>query len=303
MDTRMPTGALNGTFSGLLREMRPWQWYKQSVLLLGIIFSKNIQNVAAWRRVVLAIASFCAVAAAVYIFNDIVDIEEDRNHPTKQHRPIASGQVSIPVAVGFAAGLLLFGLGVAYALGRLVLLIVGLYLAQNVLYSLYLKQLVLVDIIVIAIGFVLRAVTGVVAIEVYLSPWLVVCTFLAALLLAIGKRRHEMFTNKDPAATRGTLDEYTAEGLDQLLVVVVSTLLVSYSLYTFFRSTDEMMLTLPFAFFGVFRYHHLIHAKDIGSDPKYLLFDRPFVLNFLIWMGVAIAVLYGAVTPILELIQ
>ena len=299
----MPTGVLDGTLSGLVREMRPWQWYKQSVLLVGIVFSKNIQNVAAWRRVALAVVSFCAVAGAVYVFNDITDVEEDRNHPTKQHRPIASGQVSVPVAGAFAVGLLLFGLGIASALGRLVLLVVVAYLAQNALYSLYLKQLVLVDIIVIAIGFVLRAVAGVVAIDVDLSPWLVVCTFLAALLLAIGKRRHELFAGEDPADTRGTLGEYTAEGLDQLLVVVVSTLLMSYSLYTFFGSGDEMMLTLPFAFFGVFRYHHLMYAEEIGSDPKSLLLDRPFVLNFLVWMTVAIAALYGAVTPILEAVQ
>lgn len=299
----MPVGALDGTLSGLIREMRPWQWYKQGVLLLGIIFSKNVLNLTAWRRVTVAVASFCAVAGAVYVFNDIVDVEEDRNHPTKRHRPIASGQVSVPVAGAFGVGLLLFGLGAAYVLGPLVLLVVAAYLAQNALYSLYLKRLVLVDVIVIAIGFVLRAVAGVVAIDVYLSPWLVVCTFLAALLLAIGKRRHELFVGDDPVETRQTLEEYTVEELDQLLVVVVATLLVSYSLYTFFRATNEMMLTLPFAFFSVFRYQHLVHAENVGNDPKFLFLDRPFVLNFVAWMIVAVVALYGGLTPVLELIR
>lgn len=301
MDTRLPTGVLDGTLAGLAREVRPWQWYKQSVLLVGLVFSKNIQNVTAWRRVGLAVVAFCAVAGAVYVFNDVSDVEADRNHPTKRHRPIASGQVSVPVAAAFAVGLLVFGLGVAAALDRLVLVILGAYLAQNVLYTLYLKQIVLVDILVIAVGFVLRAVAGVVAIDVYLSPWLVVCTFLAALLLAVGKRRHEVFAAD--ADTRGTLGEYTAEGLDHLLVIVISTLLMSYSLYTFFRSTDEMMLTLPFAFFGVFRYHHLMYADEIGIDPRELLLDRPFIANFLVWAAVAIAVLYGGVTPILEAVR
>lgn len=279
-------------FSGLVREMRPWQWYKQSLLLIGIVFSKNLLDPAMWGRVGLAVASFCAMAGAVYIFNDISDVEEDRNHPTKRHRPIASGQMSVPVAAGFALVLVTGALSVGYALDLAFLLVVATYAVQNVVYSTYLKDVVLVDVLVIAIGFVLRAVGGVVAIDVYLSPWLVVCTFLAALLLALGKRRQELETAENPADTRETLTEYTEKTIDQLLVVVMATLLISYSMYTFFRADHQMMLTLPFAFFGVFRYHHLTLTAGIGESPLSLVLDRPFAVNLLVWTSVAVSVLY-----------
>jgi 4-hydroxybenzoate polyprenyltransferase len=288
--------------SGLIREIRPWQWYKQSLLLLGIIFSKNLLNPMMWGKVTIAVAAFCAMAGVIYIFNDIVDIEEDRKHPKKRNRPLASGQITIQTAVIFATLLFTAALVFSYSLGSLFLIIVSAYAAQNVIYSMFLKNVVLVDVLVIAIGFVLRAVGGVVAIDVYLSPWLVVCTFLVALLLAIGKRKSEIETAEVPVDTRVTLAEYTEESLDQMLVVVMSTLLISYSLYSFFRADHAMMLTLPFAFFGVFRYHHLVHIAGIGESPLKLLFDRPFVLNFVVWMLLAVAVLYDIPELFLEVV-
>lgn len=299
---RNGTAALQRVFSGLLYEVRPWQWYKQSILLVGIVFSRNLLNPAAWTDVVLAMIAFSAVAGAVYVFNDISDVEEDRKHPEKRNRPIASGQVSVPTAATFAVALLGAGLWLAAVVDVRFLLVVCAYLLQNALYTLYLKEIVLVDVMVIAIGFVLRAIGGVVAIDVYLSPWLVVCTFLAALLLAVGKRRHELRSRDDPAETRSSLGEYSAESLDQLLVVAVATLLVSYSLYTFFRAKPTMMLTLPFAYFGVFRYLHLVNTAGIGSAPKYLALDRPFALNMLVWTAVVVAVLYGGPERLLELL-
>ena len=256
------------TVVGLAYEVRPWQWYKQSILLIGIVFSKQLFNPVAWSQVLLAVLAFCALAGATYIFNDISDVEADRKHPTKRNRPIASGQVSLTTAAVFAVALLVFGFALSYAIGRLFLLVVLTYIAQNALYSLYLKDVVLVDVMLIAIGFVLRAVAGVVAIGVALSPWLVVCTFLAALLLAIGKRRNEFKASDMPGETRTTLKEYTPETLDQLLGIVTSTLLISYSIYTFTGAKLAMMLTLPFAFFGVFRYHHLVHTIDSGCRPR-----------------------------------
>ncbi|WP_436343906.1 decaprenyl-phosphate phosphoribosyltransferase [Natronorubrum sp. FCH18a] len=280
------------TVSGLIKEMRPWQWYKQSVLLLGLVFSKSLFDPIAVTNVAVGIVAFCAIAGTTYIGNDILDVEEDRNHPRKKHRPIASGQVPIPVAAAFAVLLFVGGLALSWYLGPLFLLVVCTYLAQNALYSAFLKEIVIVDVMVIAIGFVLRAIAGVVAIGVYLSPWLVVCTFLGALMLALGKRRHEMVVTDDPAASRSILAEYTEETLDQLLVVVLSALLVSYSLYTFFRSGLWMMSTLPFAFFAAFRYHLLAHTRDLGGDPKYLFGDRPFFANLVVWGLTVIAVLY-----------
>ncbi|SIR73048.1 decaprenyl-phosphate phosphoribosyltransferase [Natronorubrum thiooxidans] len=290
------------TASGLVKEMRPWQWYKQSILLLGLVFSGSLFDPAAVTNVALGIVAFCAIAGTTYIGNDILDVEEDRNHPRKKHRPIASGQVSITVAVVFAAVLFVGGLSLSWYLGPLLLLVVLTYLAQNALYSVFLKEFVIVDVMVIAIGFVLRAIAGVVVIDVYLSPWLVVCTFLGALMLALGKRRHEMAVSDDPAASRATLAEYTEEILDQLLIAVLAALIVSYSLYTFFRGGLWMMATLPFAFFATFRYHYLTHTESLGGDPKFLFGDRPFFVNFVVWGLVVVAVLYQVPPRLLEVI-
>lgn len=290
------------TVSGLVKEIRPWQWYKQSVLLLGLVFSRNLFEPVAVTNVVLGIVAFCAIAGTTYIGNDILDIEEDRNHPRKKHRPIASGQVPISVAVPFAFVLFIGGLSLSWYLGPLFLVVVLTYLGQNTLYSSFLKDIVIVDVMVIAIGFVLRAIAGVVAIDVSLSPWLVVCTFLGALMLALGKRRHEMVVSDDPAASRPTLGEYTEEILDQLLVAVLAALIVSYSLYTFFRGGLWMMATLPFAFFAAFRYHFLAHTRNLGGDPKFLFGDRPFLLNLVVWGLLVVAILYQVPPHLLEIL-
>ena len=296
------TGTL-ATAAGLVQEIRPWQWYKQIILLLPILFSKSVFDSAAWTKTIVGIVAFCAVAGVTYIGNDISDVEEDRKHPEKRHRPIASGQVSIPVAAAFACFLLIVGLTLAYSIDLLFLIVLCGYLAQNVLYTTYLKDIVIVDVLVVALGFVLRAIAGVVAIDVYLSPWLVVCTYLAALLLVIGKRRHEMIVSDDPAETRSTLAEYTSDTLDQLLIIVISSLLVSYSLYTFFRAETTMMLTLPFAFFATFRYHHLVHTADLGGNPSFLFYDRQFLSNLVLWGIVTISVLYGLPDYLIQIIQ
>lgn len=291
------------TLTGLVREIRPWQWYKQAVMLLGIVFSQNLLNLDAWLSLLVGIIAFTTVVSATYIFNDISDVEEDRNHPEKQHRPIASEKVSVPVATVFGLTLAGIGLGAAYSLGPLFLAIILAYIAQNALYSLVLKQYVFVDVLIVAIGFVLRAIAGVVAIEVFLSPWLIVSTFLLALVLAFGKRRNELEVAANPLETRDVLGEYSENSIDQLLVMVMATLLMSYSLYTFSRTDPTMMMTLPFAFFGVFRYHYLVHTTNVAGQPEYLLTDRPTVVNLILWGIVAIAVLYNVPEIAVEVIQ
>lgn len=293
MSYRSIASGATATVTGLVRETRPQQWYKQGILLLGIVFSRNLFDPGAWANLIAAVAAFTAIAGATYLLNDISDVKEDRKHPEKCHRPIASGQVSIPVAAGFAVALFVSGIAVAYAVNLLLAVVLLVYLAQNVLYSAFLKDVVLVDVLVVAIGFVLRAVAGVVAIGVYLSPWLIVCTFLLALVLAIGKRHHELQSVTDPSDTRGVLGKYTGDQLDQLLMVVMATLLMAYALYTFFRTRPAMMLTLPFAFYGVFRYHHLVHTSEVAGNPEHLLTDRAMVGNLVLWSLVAIGVLYG----------
>lgn len=291
------------TATGLLREMRPWQWYKQGVMFLGIVFSQSLLSTEAWINLLIGVVAFTTIASATYIFNDLSDLEEDRNHPKKQHRPIASGQVSVPVAIIFGSLLAIFGLAAAYSLGPLFLAVLLAYLSQNALYSLYLKQVVFVDILIIAVGFVLRAIAGVVAINVILSPWLIVSTFLLALVLALGKRRHELEIATKPQETRRVLGEYSKGNLDQLLVMTMATLLMAYSLYTFSQEKYTMMLTLPFAFFGVFRYHHLVHTTEIAGQPEYLLTDRPSVVNMVLWGILTIAVLYNIPELAIEVVQ
>jgi len=295
-------GTVN-TLSGLLREIRPWQWYKQGVMFLGIIFSKSIFSVEAWISLLTGVVAFTTIAGTAYIFNDINDLEEDRAHPEKQHRPIASGQVSVPVAVFFGIILAIVGFVSAYSLGLLFLAVLLTYLGQNALYSLYLKQIVFVDILIISIGFVLRAIAGVVAIDVFLSPWLIVSTFLLALVLALGKRHHELEISTDPEETRQVLGEYSKGDLDQLLVITISTLLMAYSLYTFSQSNYMMMITLPFAFFSVFRYHHLVHTADIAGQPEYLLTDLPSMVNLLLWAVITVGVLYNIPEIAIEVIR
>jgi 4-hydroxybenzoate polyprenyltransferase len=271
------------TVTGLVREIRPWQWYKQGVMVLGIVFSRNLLNAEAWISLLIGVVSFTAVAGATYIFNDINDLEEDRNHPEKQYRPIASGQVPVPVAIVFGGSLTLVGLVAAYSLGPFFLVVLPVYLAQNALYSLYLKQLVFVD--------------------VFLSPWLIVSTFLLALVLALGKRRNELEITSNPRDSREVLGEYSKGNLDQLLVMTMATLLMAYSLYTFSRTGPTMMVTIPFAFFGVFRYHHLVHTTDVAGQPEYLLTDRPSIANLIMWGLVAIAVLYNVPELAIEVVR
>lgn len=301
---KKPTNAYRDSLVyGLIYELRPWQWYKQSMLLLGLIFSRNVFSIGAWVNVLLGIAAFCAVASATYIFNDISDLEEDRKHPTKKQRPLASGQIGVPLAVGTGLVLLASGLYMAMSISEWFLIVLLTYIIQNAIYTAYLKHVVIADVLVIAVGFVLRAVAGVVAVGVWLSPWLVACSFLAALLLALGKRRHEMEVSKEPDETRSTLADYEPDTLDQLLVITISTLLMSYSLYTFFGVANEMMVTLPFAFFATFRYQHLVHTSHVSGDPALLMVDRPFMLNLGLWSVAVTVVLYGGIDYVVSIIE
>lgn len=279
---------------------RPHQWYKQGVLLFGIFFSRSVTSLSAWESLLPAVVSFTVLASATYVYNDVRDREADRRHPVKQNRPIASGRVGVRVAVVFGGLLIAAGLWLATTVGPLFTLVVVSYLAQNALYSLFVKRVAVLDVIVVAVGFVLRAVAGVVAIDVSLSPWLVVCTFLAALVLAIGKRRHEIRESDDPSETRVVLETYDEQTLEQLLSITVATLLVSYSLYTVFGTSQWMLLTLPFAFFATFRYYLLVNTVGHSPDPADLFTDRPFLVNGVIWLIVVVSVLYLPVGSLSE---
>jgi 4-hydroxybenzoate polyprenyltransferase len=291
MASVLDASEIDSVLVGLVYELRPWQWYKQSMLLLGIVFSRRALSLAAWTEVVLAVVSFTAVAGSVYVFNDINDVEADRQHPTKRHRPIASGTVGIRTATGVGGLLFLGGLALAAVLDTELFVVVVAYVVQNLCYTLILKRVVVVDVLSVAVGFVLRAVAGVVVIDVTLSPWLVLCTFLAALVLTLGKRRQELVV-ADDGESRSVLSDYTAEAVDQMFTSAAAMLLVAYALYTFFRNPDRMMITILFAVYAVFRYVLLVRGPERTAAVD-LLRDRGFVVNLLLWSVTVLIILYG----------
>ena len=290
--TERPFGT--STVAGLAYSLRPWQWYKQLIVFVPVAFSFqyfDVFDLSVWLRVLAGAVVFSLTAGCVYIVNDIADVEEDRNHPRKKHRPIASGQVSVPVAAGVALpGLVagpLAGWWITPAFGA----VLGFYVVQNLLYSAGLKDLVFVDLLLIGVGFVLRAIAGVVLVGAPISPWLILCTFLTALLLGMGKRQAELAAVGPDNGTRGSLTDYSAELLQVMFVSVSSVLLVSYSLYTFFVRSDAMMLTIPFALYAVFRYGYLTIEQGMNR-PERMFLDKPMLVNLVVWALVALFILY-----------
>lgn len=283
----------DSTLRGLAYELRPWQWYKQLILYIAVVFSGSAVKPNAWIEATAGAVLFCGIVGATYIVNDLQDIDEDRQHPRKRNRPIASGQLARSVAIVFALGLYCIAGVLSWYLNPAFFALVVLYVGQNLLYSYGIKQYVFVDLFVIASGFVIRAVAGVVLIAAEMSPWLVLCTFLAALMFGTSKRWGEYQALDNAMRTRETLGSYSEAILQFLFGSVATMLLMAYALYTFFESDLGMMLTIPFAFYAVFRYVHLTYVNDGASEPGSLLLDRPLALNFCFWGLVTALVLYG----------
>lgn len=283
----------------LLRSLRPVQWVKNLVVFAGLIFARHFDNADDILRAIGVFGVFCALASAIYLFNDIRDQESDRSHPQKKTRPIASGELSVGLAA--AASVLLFAVGLTAAclLGLNVLVTVSIYVLLNLAYSMGLKRVALVDVMIVALGFVLRAVAGAEVIDVEISPWLVVCTLLLALFLGFGKRRWELMSLGDDATShRAALAGYTIHLLDQLIAVTTASTVVAYSLYTLAPETqakfgtDQLIWTLPFVLFGVFRYLWLIHGAQQGGNPtSALLRDWPIVVTAMLWLGTVMAII------------
>ncbi|MCE7699156.1 MAG: decaprenyl-phosphate phosphoribosyltransferase [Methanobacterium paludis] len=273
--------------------MRPKQWYKNLIIFIGIVFSLNLLNFNLWINVISAFIVFCLLSGSMYIINDYLDIDKDRNHPKKCKRPLASGRLKASHALFFSTFFIITALGLAY-LVNISLFIVSLgFFSLILIYSLFLKKISIVDILVISTGFVLRAVAGCVAIGVFVSPWLIIATFLLALFLALGKRRHELILLKDKATShRSILDGYSTDMLDQMMNITTASLIMSYSIYTFFSKSLYIMLTIPLAFYGIFRYLYLINAKEMGGDPEMLFKDKGMVLSMALWAFLVIGVLY-----------
>jgi 4-hydroxybenzoate polyprenyltransferase len=302
---RLPTGSPTAYLRSLLISMRPRQWTKNLIVYMALIFSVggawHAREVDTWLpllgKATLAFALFCLVSSADYLVNDVRDRETDRLHPTKRRRPIAAGALSPRTAVGWAAVLSMVGLGGMFALDLRAGGVVAGYIALMLAYSFYLKHTVLLDIMTIAAGFVLRAMSGALVIEVPISPWLYVVTALGALFLAINKRRAELLLLEENANRhRATLEEYTPDLLNQLAATVTASTLIAYGLYTFtadnLPNNHSMMLTIPFVLYGIFRYLFLVHAKNQGGSPEdVLLKDWPLLLDILLWVVASLTVL------------
>jgi 4-hydroxybenzoate polyprenyltransferase len=282
--------------------LRPNQWTKNLIVFAALALSKHLFEPEPLARVALAFLLFCALSGTVYLLNDVADFERDRLHPVKRLRPIASGALSRR-----AAGLLAVGLGVASAgasllLGPLFASCAAAYLVLNLLYSFYLKEAVILDVLCISLGFVLRAVAGAVAIGVLISEWLLVCTFLLAVFLALAKRRHELVSLATAATGhRKSLAEYSPYLLDQMIAVVTASCLTAYTFYTLAPETvtkyrtHRLAWTIPFVLYGIFRYLYLVHRKEQGGSPTdILLTDRPLLATVALWAIAIVLIVYAA---------
>ena len=283
----------------LLKTMRPRQWTKNAFIFAALVFDKQLFIVNSLLRTIGGFVLFCFISSAVYIFNDLADIEADREHPEKRHRPIPSGQ--LPVGVAWAAGivLVLLSVGLGYLLSPAFAAVILTYLLLNIAYSKWLKHVLILDVLIIAAGFVLRVVGGVALIQVErFSPWLYVVMTLLSLYLGFGKRRAELALLSDDAGShRKVLHGYTIPLLDQYIMIVSGTTIVAYSFYTFSApnvpANHSMMLTIPFVVYAIFRYLYLIQVKHAGGAPEeILLSDRPFQVGMLLWGLVVLAVFY-----------
>jgi 4-hydroxybenzoate polyprenyltransferase len=295
------------TALSLFVSLRPAQWTKNLIVFAGLLFGERASGPAfldprAIGQALAAFAIFCALSGVVYLINDVADREADGRHPLKRHRPIASGAVSPGLAIGTAVVLTVAALLGAYMLRPAFALVAIAYVVLLAFYSGPLKHVVIIDVLTIAIGFVLRAVAGAVAIDVPISHWLLILTILLALFLALSKRRHELVLLADGATGhRPILEEYSPYLLDQMIAVVTASTLISYVIYTISPETvqkfhtDYLGLTLVFPLYGIFRYLYLVHQKEGGGSPTDMLVnDRPLLACVALWAMTVTLIIYGA---------
>jgi len=283
----------------LLKTMRLRQWTKNGFVFFALIFDKQLFQPVAFLITLEGFFLFCLISSAVYLLNDIADVESDRQHPEKKKRPIASGKLPLNMAWSAAIVLVLITLPSAYFLAPALAIILALYLSINLLYSRWLKHVPVLDVMIVSAGFVLRVAAGVALITVErFSPWLYVITTLFSLYIGLGKRRAEMtLLEKGAGAHRKVLDGYTIPLLDQYITIVSGTTIVTYSLYTFtapnLPSNHSMMLTIPFVVYGIFRYLQLIQTGNAAGAPdEVALKDRPLQITVLLWGLAVIAIFY-----------
>ena len=285
----------------LLRLARPSQWTKNGLLFGAIVFAGEVRDLTKLETVIAAAAIFCLLSSAVYTINDMIDRDNDRSHPAKKNRPIASGAIGLGTAAGYAVLLICGGLIGAWLINLNFLLISVGFLVLNLVYSLLLKKIIILDVMTIAISFVVRAFAGALAIDVPASGWMLMNTLLLALFLSFGKRRHEMVLLETGAENhRTSLSGYTPYLLDQMIGVTTASVLVVYMLYTFSGEvseklgTDYLYVTIPFVVYGIFRYLYLIHRKEEGGSPTHVLIsDKPILITVVLWLITALLLIYS----------
>ena len=284
----------------LLKSMRPVQWMKNLLVFAGLIFARNLGDPYKTSLVLQAFCVFCLISSAVYLLNDVIDRERDRQHPFKRTRPLASGALSRGICLWTAFAFIAVASVWGISLGGNFLLVGAGYLVLNLLYSWFLKQVVIIDVMALSCGYVLRVLAGTLVIEVYTSPWLLLCTFLLSLFLGFGKRRHELVLLEDAAAEhRDVLVQYSPYFLDQMISIVTTSTLLCYILYTLSPETvgkvgsHNLLYSVPFVIYGIFRYLYLIHRRSAGGDPtQHVLTDLSLLISVACWFVCALVVLY-----------
>jgi 4-hydroxybenzoate polyprenyltransferase len=284
----------------IIKSLRPYQWTKNFFVFAPLIFSENVFNFPLTLKSIVAFALFCVLSGAIYIWNDLRDIDEDKLHPVKSQRPLASGRLEKTPAVVAFVFLCVLGLGLSFVLNLNFFFLALGYVLLQLAYSGWLKHVVILDVLLVAAGFLIRVIAGGVAIGVEISAWLLICTFLLALFIALSKRRHELiFLEKDASNHRPILKEYSPYLLDQMISVVTASTVIAYCLYTISEETiakfgsSNLIFTVPFVLYGIFRYLYLIHQKCEGGSPESLLIkDKPFFIAILLWIVSSILILY-----------
>jgi len=283
---------------GLLKTMRPKQWVKNVFVFAPLVFDVKLTNLRYLSQTIAGFVLLCLISGLVYIINDLVDIEKDRQHPRKRLRPLPSGQLGVTPAIVAAVCIALVSLPAGFVLHPVFGIILSTYLLIQIAYSFWLKNVVIIDVLIIAAGFLLRVASGAPLAEATLSPWLYVSMVLLALLIGFGKRRHELVLLKENAnAHRQSLQEYNLPLLDHAITIVTASTLLTYALYTFSAPNlppdHSMMLTIPFVLYGIFRYLYLIHVKGMGGAPEEIIFsDHPLQLTVVLWGLSVILVMY-----------
>jgi 4-hydroxybenzoate polyprenyltransferase len=284
----------------LLVSTRPRQWSKNALIFAALLFSKNALHPSLLGKTILGFAIFCLISGATYLFNDIMDRQRDRAHPEKSKRPIAAGTVPVFIAAATSAAMAIAGLGTSWLLDGQFFATAVIYLSLQLGYSTLFKRVVILDVLMLTIGFVLRVLAGAVIIHVAMSSWLLVCTFLGALFLALCKRRHELLLLGDGANShRKVLDHYSLPLLDQMISVTTASTVLAYTLYTMSEQTiakfgtEQLVYTVPFVVYGIFRYLYLVHIRKVGGSPETILMtDAPLIICIVLWALAAGTIIY-----------